>query len=718
MGRLVEKVSDKYILIVLVAVSFIIHHSWFSFDVFSFSDYGFKFAETLADYSDLSAWVYRQGVGSPDILLWRAPLLLFQSFFGHLGFGLNVADKFTIMWMWIVISVCSSYLLVRKISGSKMGGILGSLVFCYNTYFISINSVGHFNISVASAFGVFSFFYLIKVYESNKFSYLILSSLLLSISGFYDLRVLYMMVIIYGMYFFYNVVLDILQKKHTFLKLLKKNLTIFIIFGLLNTYWILPTFVSGSLESNAVLSRGLFGDQFWSIDAALSLFHPFWNGKELLWFERNNVPIHYFILPVLAVMGLFSQRKNKIIIFFGLLGGLGIFLAKQTDFPFGDVYVWLYARLPGFSSFREATKFYIYIAIGYSVLVGAFYSTFLNSKKNGVAAKLLEVLFVLLLFIPLIPNVIPIFSGKIGSTYIPRIVSEDSKKVNSLINQQGDYFRTLVIPTYPHSWTYTNLHPRISLVNSIDNFWGGSYATTAADLSVNEKMESLFSKNATSQLLDQYSIKYVSIPRREDVSKDDFFLYYGKDKDYYQKMLIDIPYLKKADMGLAETDIYENTNFRPHIYITRKPETVNENVPYEQVRFERGRSLQYKVYIENMKSIVYLNLTEQYHSKWGGILGNLNIDSLGSVLPGRLHLKTDSGINSFEIDPEYIKKNFSKDKYQLNKDGSISFQMTILFFPNLFFILGSAISLFTIVLLTAILIMIRLRPNWLAPLNK
>lgn len=55
--------------------------------------------------------------------------------------------------------------------------------------------------------------------------------------------------------------------------------------------------------------------------------------------------------------------------FFAVLALLGIFLSKQVAPPGGFVYKLLFDHFPGFSAFREASKFYVLIAMSYSVMI-------------------------------------------------------------------------------------------------------------------------------------------------------------------------------------------------------------------------------------------------------------------------------------------------------------------------------------------------------------
>lgn len=702
MFQFIEKIRDRYILLFLILLSVITYHSWISFDIFTFADYGYKFPETLKDYVNLSTWVNRSVLGFPDALLWRTPLLLLQSTFGHLGFGLNVAEKFTIMWVWIILPVISSYLLVKYIAKSKIAGIIGSLIFCYNTYFLSINSAGHFNISIAAAFGILSLLFLIKVNEEKKFRNILLSAITLFATSIYDLRVLYMMILIYILYFLFQFLDRKNWKLSVFLKILKKYSFISILLSLLSIYWVVPTILGGSLATSSTLSRGLFGDDFWNLKSAIALHHPFWNWSEPNWFFPSPTPSYLLVLPIMAIFGLVLSRRNRNTIFFALITVIGIFLTKQLDEPFGNIYLWLFDNFPGFNAFREATKFYIYIAIGYSILIGVFYGKILNIKSKPVW-DILKLTLVAIISIIFLLNSYLIMTGKVGSTYVKRELSSDAITASKFISSQDNYFRTLLVPTQPHAWTYTNHHPRISLANVV----GGTWFEVSNRISREGDEDlgiSILNQEFSNELLDQASIKYVVVGYTEKEEKDNFFNFYGKNREYYSSAVSKLPYLKKVEVGFKEAEIYENENYRPLIYLTDSQESVNKALPFKEIDYSNISPSHYKISLKDVDSIKYLNLSQEFNPMWKIIIGDINLLSFNNILPTNFHIRKDSGLNEFIIDSEYIKNNISDEKYTINKDGSISFNATLVYYPELFLFPGLIVSVLTLITVIAFII--------------
>src|SRR5208282_6834153 len=91
----------------------------------------------------------------------------------------------------------------------------------------------------------------------------------------------------------------------------------------------------GQLSSNSAFSNSLFGSQYSNISEALTLFAPFWsNSSGQTNFVPQPIPIYLWLLPILAVLGLLLNRRNKIVVFFAIVGVVGILLTKQVAEPF------------------------------------------------------------------------------------------------------------------------------------------------------------------------------------------------------------------------------------------------------------------------------------------------------------------------------------------------------------------------------------------------
>lgn len=119
------------------------------------------------------------------------------------------------------------------------------------------------------------------------------------------------------------------------------------------------------------------------------------------------------------------------------------------------------------------------------------------------------------------------------------------------------------------------------------------------------------------------------------------------------------------------------------------------------IYFERENAKDYRIYIKNIKKDSPGNLVFQdpFNKYWHLYLRPIS-ESRNKELSylwqrpvfDDTHQLINQYANSWTIDPEYIKQNFSKEYYQENPDGSIDIEMTLYFKPQSYFYLGLIIS--------------------------
>ena len=535
----------------------------------------FQFSGTLKEMPEFGSW-NPFGIGSVNILPWRlfGQNNLAFGLFGSLHFNSNIADKFLIMWPWIILSGLGSYFLVRKITKSEMGGLIGSLVFGFNTYFLAINTQGHLLLSIASVLAVFSLLFFIKLLEEKKSYLIILTALALFFTGTSDFRILYMAIWLIFLYYLFHLffITKPLNRKNI-LNSLKFIALPIILLLLLNFYWLSSSISAGSLIDNSVMNRTLFGSSFFDLSRAITLFHPFWTSGKIEWFTVQKIPFYFWLIPILALSGFILNRKNKNIIFFLLVALLGVFLSKQIDEPFGNVYRWLFEYFPGFDAFREASKFYLLTAIGYAVLIGALISWLwktLTGQKWKTYGKYILTFLIAFIFLW---NTKSMITGETGTMFAPRNIPNDYLIYKDFISKQSGFFRTLWAPTYTR-WTFYNTEKRTaSAVTTIGNEWKAytSFDPSYDSWPKNEQIIDIFKKNSSDDLFDENNIKYVIVPTN-DLANDvnPFYYYGGKEnpdiRNWYISELDKIDWLKKINIGTKELTVYENKNYGQYIF--------------------------------------------------------------------------------------------------------------------------------------------------------
>lgn len=557
----------------LWVINVAVYFKWLSFSVFQYGDSRFFFAPQLKDLLSPSVWFQGVNFGYFNIMFWRFPVNYIYGLLGNIGLDSNIPDAFLIFLPIIILLPLGSFLLARKIIGNDVGGFIGSIVFCFNTYFLTIATQAHTLINVASAFSLFAILFFINAIESQKERYwYILSSLMIFLCTSYDLRVTYITLFVmffYGIFYLFFII-GYRDKKLFLSKIYYSILFLLLPFALMNMYWFLPQINSGLVSNNIIVNRTLFGNDYWNFSDSIGLFHPFWSGAYINWFMVETMPPYFWLIPIIAFSGLFLSKKDKRIWFFAFISLLGIFLAKQVDIPFPDVYPWLFKNFPGFNAFRESTKFYFLIALGYSILIGYCVSWVWQNWSKTKLQIIGKWLFSFLVTLIFLLNTVPVITGEIGTYFVPRKIPNDYIALKDFLYNQKDYFQTLWIPALSRWGFYTNNHPIIygAAVAEVQHWQNFAKPTSfiSNKWSLRDSIVAIFNKSFTDQLLNENSVKYVIVPI-EDLENDDaIFQYYGGNRDFYIKNLDKDPSLKKIDIGTKELVIYENENFLPYIY--------------------------------------------------------------------------------------------------------------------------------------------------------
>jgi hypothetical protein len=544
---------------------------------------------------------------------------------------------------------------------------------------------------------------LIKVLEEQSYPLAVLTGLALFITGSLDLRVAYITFFVLCFYMLYYIFLvDPLADFRGKLRLIFLTFIPLVLMALLNFYWVIGSLSGESLLSGGTLARGLFGGISLNLKDAITLFYPFWNGSQPIWFVPQNIPFYFWIIPAVALLGLWLNRKNPKVLFFGFISILGIFLTKQTDVPLGGIYSWLFVHFPGFDAFREASKFYFLIALGYSVLIGSFIAFIwqrFTAKRWQRYTKYLIVFIVALLFLW---NTKPLINGEIGTMWVPRHIEQDYITLNNFISKQPDYSVTLAVPSFSEWEVTTSNHPVMSLVQLGGANWEKFVDYADHDIytwPIQDQIVDPLKKPFFSQLADNSSIKYVVVPM-QDGQNDDNFSSYGGTQDpnlrqWYINQLDQMSWLKKIDIGTTELVVYENENYRPHIYTTAPPETIYQNIPYQDVSSTQINSTEYTVHLTNVTSSVFVNFSDSFDPNWKVHVGPFawnDVFGANYFLPDAFHAESDATLNSFLIDPSYIRQNLPAAVYKVNPDGSIDVDLTLYFKPQSYFYVGLIVS--------------------------
>jgi hypothetical protein len=689
--------------IILIFIAMITYYRWLSFDIFASGDWWYFTKYTMAEYFPISIWYALFGFGGVDITLWRVPIINIPfGIFGNLGLGQEIAEKFAIFWPSIIAGNLGIYYLAKKIFKKTIPSIISAIVFNYNTYYLAST---HLLLYAAGAWAIITLYLFIEALDKKNIIYALLAGVALFITTAFDLRATYIIVIVLTLYYFYLFILSSKSIVTFLLNTIRYAVIPVIIFLLLSIYWILPLINASSLGSNQVLSRPLFGNEFLNILYAITVYHPFWTGSRSAIFENQLIQLHFWLIPFFAFLGFILNRKNKLVIFFGFLALLGILLTKQVGAPFSELYKFLFENIPGFSAFREASKFYFLIILGYAILIGGFVNWLIDNftqtrLRKGISYGVIAVIAMLFLW-----NIKPYVTGEIGSMYVARKVPADYQTLNTYLLNKQTYSRTMWVPIFTRWGVNTYTHPSLSMVDMIVGW--DKYVLKEIDsksMSSGRIILKLLEKDQANNLLDYASVQYLIVPPQEE-QNEDFFLDYAVNRNDYIRELDKLNYLERISTGTNQFAVYENKEFAPLIYMTQneidtenKLEVINkENITYKQVS-----PSEFKISIKKVSEPFYLNFSQTYHSQWKLRMGDFSwialITDKNYFLSEKIQIQNDMNFNTFKIDPAELCKN--ADGCVKDKD-SYDIELTLYFKPQSYLLVGSIISIATLMSIAA-----------------
>ncbi len=666
----------------LFLISIIVYHAWFfNLSPITYGDWTIDYTETVREKFTLPfIWTAVNGVGSVNygIVLWPLQMLIGLSAF----FISNqpLIERIFVLWPVVLITPLSMYFLSYYILRSRVASMISAIVFTFNTFLI-VSRSGPLLLHMAITFTPFYLLFFIKMLDSKKLRYGLIASIFGFIISFWEFRIFYIVLWCLFFYFIYHLIIE--KNDRTNIKLYLMAFFTVIITIILNLYALLGLQNVQALISNEIFNQVLFGGWYLKLSKIMNLFHFGWTGKVISW-NIQPQPLSFFLVSIIALLGFALSKKNKKIPFFAFLAVANIFLTKMTLNPFSEIYQWLFDHIPGFNAFRESGKFAYFITLSYAVLIGSFVQILLKNSKKLVQKIASSVIIFGIAFLFLL-NTKPIITGEFGMLSVPRNIPEEYIILKQFILKQSDYFRTIWVPLTSQWGIRVINHPIVSNFHSNQEIWKGFVK------------KDIYGLNITNQILDLSSIKYVIVPLEDKDNEDNFFRFAGKRKDFI-KELNKLEYLKEIKIGTEKVTVYENGDYRPHIYLTFQKESINENVSFTNINFSFSNPTEYKVDIKNISSSFYLNFSESYHPSWKIKMGNFNwfkaIFNKNYFLNDKYHFENEAKLNSFLIEPKLICKN-DLDCHR-NNDGTYDIIITLFFKPQSYVYIGLIISIIII----------------------
>lgn len=483
---------------------------------FASGDLGFFWEEQIQAFSWLpQVWKADLGYGLNGLAsLWLDyPFRIVMKLLSTFGLSWFFVEK--LLWVLVfTLAIYSSYKLTKS--------LIGTLIYSTNTYFLLLFAGGQLGVALAYALSPLVLMALVK-WRSIR------AGLLLALLVLFDLRIAYLVIIsaiAYGL----------------------RSVVPLLVAASVHLYWILPTIFAGTDIGEQFTNPGMLKFlSFADFSHAISLLHPNW--PENLFGKVYFMQPEFLVIPILAFVSLLFVSRLRVtgdefgiikatvnpqqitrnrITYFTLLALIGSFFAKGVNEPFGEIYRWMFLHIPGFVMFRDPTKFYLFTAIGYSVLI-----PFVLSRVTSYGLRVTGIILFIIFWI---------FTLR-GFQLPVAFMHPEYIHLKNLLVSDPVPSRTLWIPQKEGFAYFSDVHPIL----------------TATD----------------SGVIDS-SVKYIIVP--PDVNRRIFLDNYTFDPSARQDIIEQLQTLPlKRNESFRELAVFENTNF------TRMQNTAGE-IAHKQQR--------------------------------------------------------------------------------------------------------------------------------------
>jgi len=614
--------GKKFDLLLLLAIFCLTFRGWFHPGIITHGDWKYYFKETMLDFLSLP-YAWQSQVNSapiPPFHLSNHPIRLLFGLLANFGLDFSISERMLYHFPILFLSMFSMYYLTHTIFKNRIVSFYSTLLFGLNSYVLLLGD--HLTIRMAYSLAPLILAFFIKSVDSKKLKDVLITSMLFAVSMAYEVRISYIVLGMAILYLIYKLLFPSRREPRNSFQLLKNFSAFLIMTFLLGAYWIIPFLFSGVIDSSSILPSKPW-ISWMKISNAIALSHPYYS---LTGDIRSFVaqPIHpiFYLIPTLAFLAPLL-KKDKNVFFFALLSLIGIFLVKQENPPLGWIYTWMFRYFPGFNMFREASKFYLIVAFGYSVLFGVTVAEVHKKIKNvrvifagesrrlSISGKYISLIFLFIILSAQLIMAWPIASGQQKSeSYYPigEMPSEYREIRQFIKNQPSNGFRTLWLPYKSRFSFYSNEYPIIDPEAS---------EFLKSLLIQHPQVTKFQTKNLGAILtLMDLNIKYIvlapDLPTWEEKLCE--YIYHGSGLrgisiDEYKQFLDDQEDLQRVKLG-QNIYVYENKKWSPSLFgisasdfsledpSSCKVENLILNATFEDKNLE-GWSISH-IYVQNM----------------------------------------------------------------------------------------------------------------------
>lgn len=361
----VERTGRTVAVLALIGVA--VRHSWLSTQPLAAGDWAWRDGPRLSSYFPWPGiWDPSLGPGGANRFLaaFRYPVYAAAGFMSRLGASWTLIEKVLYFVPFAALLPVAGWLLAREIMGSTRWTLLTPLLLLGNTYFL-IESNGEIPLTLSEAIGMMALLGFLRAMRRRSLGWALLTGLLVAAASAFDIRPAYLCVVLMAMYF---VILGLTTLKWRVLvrRGILAALVVAVYVGT-QAFWLLPLL---SYHGNAGFPIPPTPDfPILTLGHGLAGVIALWTGG--LPSVNRQAPLNplFLTLPLVALMPLIARRLTPEIVWLAVAALLFGYFVNTNNPPFGGIYDWMYSHVPGWSLFREGSKFLFVVGMAYAILI-------------------------------------------------------------------------------------------------------------------------------------------------------------------------------------------------------------------------------------------------------------------------------------------------------------------------------------------------------------
>ena len=414
-------------------------------------------------------------VYAPRILV---PSYFFMSVVQAFGASLYVAQMMALFLMYFLSSILMFVFMKRLTNGNVAASFVAALYLTSNLYMINdreVTAIGFLDVVLVILPCLAAF---TEGIVKRSYSFMALSGLLfvLTYGSFPNFRVALLCLIalvLILLFIFMNTGLRISYRRDKASKLLGlsvdmkslyvylKNISVFIVFALLASIWII-TIISTNFEAFFQTYKQMGAPQLildirlhdllrlitkWGFYSG-SLGKPYIPYADT-YLHNPLIIILSYLPPILAFTSLLVSKSRKLTIYFSATAALFLVLTSGFNPLSSKLYLALSTYIPFMIAFRESAQWSFFVIISYSILIGITLSTLYDRFKG----KALRIITLSLAIIILLASSYPLTTGDVARNWLNTdvkgsILPDSYTELNGMLSNQ--YWALLL----PQRYTY------------------------------------------------------------------------------------------------------------------------------------------------------------------------------------------------------------------------------------------------------------------------